>query len=113
MLDDIKPRPRPPTTATMFWTCALAAARVTDALAARGLALWQEMLAPVDRGRMRSTPPDVPASPPPPGDKAHATADPGPSAEPPKPAAPQAVPAFASYRSDGGHATAQVIVLPR
>jgi hypothetical protein len=112
MLDDIKPQPRPAAPATMFWICAFAAARITDAFAARGLALLRDMLAPVGRP-LRSMAPDVASSPPPPGDGAQA-ADPLPSPEPTKAAAaPQAVPAFASYRSDGGHATAQVIFLPR
>jgi hypothetical protein len=110
MLDDIKPQPRPAAATAMFWTCAFAAARVTDAFAARGLALWREMLAPARPQCLRPMPPS-PSLPSAADDEAYAAADPFPSPEPPAAAAPQAEPAFPSYRSDGGHAAAQVIIL--
>jgi hypothetical protein len=112
MLDDIKPQPHPAAVAVrMFWTCAFATARMTDAFAARGHALWRQMLVPAGRRPLRPMPTGSPPSPP--GDTADAAEGPAPSVVAPVAAAPQAEPTFASYRSDGGHASAQVIVLPR
>jgi hypothetical protein len=92
-------------TTAMMWACALATARVTVASTARGLALWSHMLrVPADGLRERA-----------------AEAEPAPQAagtsaapRPEEPAAIAPTPAnatpFASYRSSGGHAAAQVTV---
>jgi hypothetical protein len=92
----------------MMWACALATTRAAVASTARGLALWTEMLRPPTVG-----PPfwSIPLVPLPSGPhasteagqhdaSAHDAADAA--------AAPVEAPAFASYRSSGGHAAAQV-----
>ena len=86
----------------MMWACALATARVTVASTARGLELWSHMLrAPAGLA-------DQDAAPPPSAAAAAAVPEPEASAATaPAPADP--IP-FASYRSSGGHAAAQVIV---
>src|SRR5688572_13207250 len=87
-------------TTGMMWTCALATARVTVASTARGLELWSHML----RGPAGL---DQNAAPPP---SAAAAAVPESETSAPGVPAPADPIPFASYRSSGGHASAQVIV---
>jgi hypothetical protein len=91
-------------TTRMMWTCALATARVAVASTTGSLALWSHMLrAPSGRD----------AAPPPAsgGDASSpSAAAPGPKGEALAAAAPADRTPFASYRSSGGHAAAQVIV---
>jgi hypothetical protein len=92
-------------TTRMMWACALVTARVTVASTTRSLELWSHMLrAPSGRDIAAPPAPSREASPP------SAIAAPAPKGEPSAPAAPAHRTPFASYRSSGGHATAQVIV---
>jgi hypothetical protein len=93
----------------MMWACALATTRVAVASTARGIALWTEMLrapiigppswrilvVPLLSGPRASTEAGQH------GASARDTADAAASGD---------APAFASYRSSGGHAAAQVTV---
>ena len=108
---DIKPQPTPAAAFTqMTWAWAFAAARIADAFAARGAAWWSQMLRPAVERPARPVPPEPCPSPSP--DEVACPADgPGASLQ----SLPAGLPApadaaFASYRSDGGHATAQVII---
>lgn len=89
--------------ASMMRACALATARAAGASALQGMSLWAQMLRPSTAqppgcgGAVDTSSPDVPAED--------------------APSAPQAASgtavgdqAFASYRSSGGHAVAQVVV---
>ncbi|HEX6002273.1 MAG TPA: hypothetical protein VFZ16_23195 [Hyphomicrobiaceae bacterium] len=89
-------------TTEMMWSCALAVARLTAASSACGLELWSQML------RAPFTPPAETHQ----GTHAPVAAD-GASASATTADATtgaDAAPAFASYRSASGHATAQVVV---
>jgi len=107
-MHDIKSQPRLATaTAEMMWACALAAARVAGASAVHGVALWSQMLrlAPalplwpmLPGSRMLLCPEDVSGK----------VTGPDPTPGPAEPSEP----AFASYRSAGGHAAAQVVIPP-
>jgi hypothetical protein len=85
-----------------MWACALATARTAFASTARGLAFWSQMRTPVAppfwfiAGRFAQGVSGAAA----PAEEAAAVE-----------AAPGDTPAFARYRSSGGHASAQVIVL--
>jgi hypothetical protein len=92
-------------TTQLMWTCALATARVTVASAARGLELWShvmrrscELHAPAAPWHRGAAPPSSAAGAAPPESS-------GAAATPPAEPIP-----FASYRSSGGHAAAQVRV---
>ena len=78
-------------TAEMMRACAFATARAASTSMLQGMSFWSRML-------------NSPA----------ASSEPAPAqaqeTPPPAPAEPQADTAFASYRSAGGHAVAQVIV---
>ena len=92
-------------TTRMMWACALATARVTVASTTRSLELWSHMLrAPSGRGTAVPPASSGDASPP------SAIAAPVPKGEASAAAAPADRTPFASYRSSGGHAAAQVIV---
>lgn len=102
---EMKRQPSPAAAAAdMFWTCAFAAARVADLFAARGLALWRRTLNPPGGRPLQPIPPAISPSP---GHESRPA--------PTQPSVQRAAspPIFASYRSEGGHATAQVVVLPR
>jgi hypothetical protein len=96
----------------MVWACALATARIGVASTARGLELWSHALrappeplpSPPSLAEAERTAPAVP-------DEANAS-DPTEAAAPaaPERPAPAEAVAFASYRSAGGHAAAQVTV---
>jgi hypothetical protein len=97
-------------TTDMMWACALATTRTAVASTARGLALWTEMLRAPIVGPPFWRFPLVPLLSGP-----HASAEAGQhGASAPDAAnaaaAPGEAPAFASYRSSGGHAAAQVTV---
>jgi hypothetical protein len=105
----VESKPQPSLAAAaagLFWTWAFAAARVADAFAARGMKLWSQMLSPPRGVPLLPMPPGLSASP------RHRlpTMDPDRAPQPPAPAEPPVEPAFASYRSSGGHASAQVVV---
>jgi hypothetical protein len=105
---DTKRQPSPAAAAAdLFWTYAFTTARIADLFAARGAALWRRMLSPP---RARRVPPMPPATSP--RHESWPAANAEPSIQPTARAEPPAPPVFASYRSEGGHATAQVIVLP-
>jgi hypothetical protein len=92
-------------TAEMMWAVALATTRVAVASAAQNLAIWSRMLrAPADpwllRTRTLESHENVPAD--------AAAAAPQSQAPESADAAPGESQAFASYRSSGGHASAQV-----
>src|SRR5262245_8611808 len=105
-------------TAEMMWACALATTRITVASTARSLELWSRMLhtpaaapnwapaaAPAIEHSMEHAAPSEPAAAvtaPVPDAEAATAAAPGESSSEPSP--------FASYRSAGGHAAAQVTV---
>lgn len=99
-------------TAKMMWACALATTHVTVASTARGLELWSQLLrapdaAPIQApsvpvGEQEAAPSEPAADPAVPAPEAEAAAAAG--------AAPGEPNAFASYRSSGGHAAAQVTV---
>jgi hypothetical protein len=94
-------------TAAMMWTCAFATARVTVASTARGLELWSYMLRAPRVLRTPTEPLDQGAGPPPAATTATLLA---PGSSPAGPSAPAVPVPFASYRSSGGHAAAQVVV---
>jgi hypothetical protein len=89
----------------MVWTCALATVRTAVASTARGLALWSQML----RTPVGPPPWSVLGGPLPDAQRREPEA----AAATPEAAgtgvAPPEASAFASYRSAGGHASAQVI----
>jgi hypothetical protein len=92
-------------TTRLMWACALATARVTVASTTRSLELWSHMLCtPSGRGTAAAPASSGDASPP------SAIAAPVPKDETSAAAAPADRTPFASYRSSGGHAAAQVIV---
>lgn len=92
----------------IMWICALAAARAAFTSTARGLAFWSQTLPQPLRPPAVPPAPSVPDSP-----EAAAASE---ATLPREPAAVGATsddaPAFASYRSAGGHAAAQVVVAP-
>jgi hypothetical protein len=90
--------------AQIMWAWAFAAARIADACAARGLAFWSPLLR---RGIDRPLWPLVPGLWPPSFALWPLATPAEPPARSPAPEMP-AEPAFASYRSPGGHAAAQV-----
>jgi len=89
--------------AAMMWAWPLAAARVADAWAARGWTLWLQLLRPAAPPVRLLWPfgpgPWPAAGAGPEGDRT--AAEPAPAAA--------AEPGFASYRSPGGHAAAQIL----
>jgi hypothetical protein len=95
-------------TTRMMWACAFATARVTVASTARNLELWSRMLrAPSGRaGRGTAVPSASGGDAPPPSAVAAAVPEGQTSAA----TSPADRTPFASYRSSGGHAAAQVIV---
>ena len=97
-------------TTEMMWACALATTRAAVASTARGLALWTEVLrSPIAGPPFWSIPlvplPSGPHAPTEAGQHGASVRDAADAA-----AAPVETPAFASYRSSGGHAAAQVTV---
>jgi hypothetical protein len=95
-------------TTHMMWACALATARVTVASTARSLELWSHLLrAPsglADRGAAAPCASGGTASP------EHAASPAAPQGKASAATAPADTTPFASYRSSGGHAAAQVTV---
>jgi hypothetical protein len=89
-------------TTEMMWVCALATARITAASTVRGLAIWSQMLCPPAGLAGQDTAPPSPSAA---VEEVRSECETGATA--PAPAEPIA---FASYRSSGGHASAQVIV---
>jgi hypothetical protein len=116
------PRPRPKTiaaaTTEMMWAVALAATRASVASTAHGLALWSRVLrSPITPWSMVASPLAGGSDPPidAPVISADSTAAARTSAQAtagttaPANAPGEDAAAFASYRSSGGHAAAQVI----
>jgi hypothetical protein len=94
-------------TTDLMWACALATARVTVASTARGLELWSQMLrAPAGQLPLRLAAASGPGRDLPPEPTSAAATPEQESAA--AGAAPGEPIAFASYRSAGGHAAAQV-----
>jgi hypothetical protein len=93
--------------AEMVWAVALAATRVAVVSTAHSLALWSQMLrAPALYAPLG--PWSIARGPFLPGPKAAAAPAEAPAQDAAPAAAPMGGPAFASYRSSGGHAAAQV-----
>src|SRR5262245_16872937 len=93
-------------TTHIMWTCALAATRAALVSTARGLAFWSQMLPPPLRPRALLPRPSASDDP----EVAAASRAALPRERAAVGAASDNHPAFASYRSDGGHAAAQVTV---
>jgi hypothetical protein len=116
-MNDLKPQPSlAVATAELMWACAFASARVAGTSAARGAFFWWRMLRRT-AGRPLWPLPHGPGAFPAPNDAARTAASAAcpvecePPTEP-ETCIPPAEHAFASYRSAGGHAAAQVILQP-
>lgn len=115
-MNDLKPQPSlAAATAELIWACAFATARVAGTSAVRGASFWWRMLRQPTRRPLWALP-HGPGAFPTPDDTARVAANDCPrghepiAAAEPDIASASAEPPFASYRSAGGHAAAQVIL---